>query len=351
MPRTTDLISVIVPVYNTRPYLHRCMDSILNQSYPHIEVLIVDDGSTDGSGDEIEALIEGNAKCRLYRQPHQGAGAARNLGLAQAGGEYIAFVDSDDYVAPDYLQAMYRQMQHDGARLCSCPMNIVDARRRGRSRIVHDQPPANWREAVMYFYSACNHLFHRSLIANTRFPDDGIGEDTVFMVDTLLNSRGERRAFVDRPLYHYCQREGSTMRGDRDFTRRYANVSYLRQLLDRHGVYAELKAHYSFMVADRLLDDAFFIMMRQRAPSTALRMLRRVNRHYGLPKPELRRVFQSRGGHIGMLVRLIAYTVYRWPGASTILQPPLHFLVRIYRLLFKRTQRYEPDSPPPDITV
>jgi len=123
------LVSIIIPVYNTKNYLKRCLDSISQQSHQHFEVIIVNDGSTDFSSnkisEEIIRVTQGDSRFRFFYQSNQGAGAARNLGLEHANGEYVAFIDSDDSVEPDYLQAMYQQMQHDNSLLCFCAIKRI----------------------------------------------------------------------------------------------------------------------------------------------------------------------------------------------------------------------------------
>ena len=101
-------ISVIVPVYNTEKYLRRCIDSILNQTYEALEVILVDDGSTDGSGAVCDEYAEKDARVRAIHQKNGGISAARNAGIDAASGQYIAFIDSDDYVTGDMLAELLR---------------------------------------------------------------------------------------------------------------------------------------------------------------------------------------------------------------------------------------------------
>ena len=98
------LITVIVPVYNILEYLPRCVRSITAQSYRNLEILLVDDGSTDGTGDLCERLAEEDGRIRVFHKENGGTSAARNLGLAHASGEYVGFVDSDDYIEPDMYE-------------------------------------------------------------------------------------------------------------------------------------------------------------------------------------------------------------------------------------------------------
>ena len=99
-------ISVIVPVYNVMAYLTRCVDSIRKQTYRNLEILLVDDGSTDGSAGLCDELADSDPRIRVIHQKNSGVSAARNAGIQEACGEYVLFTDSDDYVAVDYLEKM-----------------------------------------------------------------------------------------------------------------------------------------------------------------------------------------------------------------------------------------------------
>ena len=98
MAEAKPLISVIVPVYNILEYLPRCVESLCRQTYPNLEILLVDDGSTDGTGQLCDKLGEADARIRVFHKENGGSSSARNLGIAKAKGRYLGFVDSDDYV-------------------------------------------------------------------------------------------------------------------------------------------------------------------------------------------------------------------------------------------------------------
>ena len=101
------LISVIVPVYNIIEYLPRCVHSITSQTYENLELLLVDDGSTDGTGELCDRLAAEDGRIRVFHKENGGSSSARNLGISQAKGEYLGFVDSDDYVEPDMYERLY----------------------------------------------------------------------------------------------------------------------------------------------------------------------------------------------------------------------------------------------------
>ena len=113
-------VSVIVPVYNTRPYLPQCLDSLCGQTLKEIEILCIDDGSTDGSAEYLEEAAKRDGRIRVFRENNTGAGAARNIGLLEAKGAYLAFLDSDDFAEPQMLERMYREAWDAAADICVC---------------------------------------------------------------------------------------------------------------------------------------------------------------------------------------------------------------------------------------
>lgn len=111
------LISVIVPVYNIIPYLPRCVESLQKQTYPELEILLIDDGSTDDTPALCDRLAENDPRIRVFHKENGGPSSARNFGLTQAAGAYVGFVDSDDYVDADMYERLYRR-----SRLHICPL-------------------------------------------------------------------------------------------------------------------------------------------------------------------------------------------------------------------------------------
>lgn len=114
------LISIIVPVYQVKEYIGECVESLLAQTYEDLEIILVDDGSTDGSGEICDRYAAGDDRIRVVHQENQGPSAARNAGLDCAGGEYIAFVDSDDVVTPDFIEILYKLSRKYQADIAAC---------------------------------------------------------------------------------------------------------------------------------------------------------------------------------------------------------------------------------------
>ena len=127
----SDLISVIVPVYNVEQYLEKCVDSIKNQSYPHLEILLIDDGATDSSGQLCDTLAETDSRIKVFHKANGGLSDARNYGLQHASGAFILFLDSDDYIHPHMIESLYEQMIKEDADVSVC--NIMNVYETGES--------------------------------------------------------------------------------------------------------------------------------------------------------------------------------------------------------------------------
>lgn len=137
-------VSVVIPVYNTKAYLLKCIESLLAQTYSDFELILVDDGSTDGSSELCDTCVGKDKRIRVYHQQNKGASAARNLGVSHAQGEWVCFVDSDDVVLPDYLKDMVDAVEEDAGLVMS---SIKHVRHAG---IIHEDVTVSGKEMVRY---------------------------------------------------------------------------------------------------------------------------------------------------------------------------------------------------------
>lgn len=220
-------ISVIVPVYNTGDLVKACLESILEQSFRDFELIIVNDGSTDASGEIVKNAIEGRTDCKYFHQVNSGPGVARNRGLAAAEGEYIAFVDSDDRVEKDYLETLLSGAEKYGADIVQCGYSRV---RDGEivSQVLFEDSCAVFTDEkdLLNFYHKTfvenkyghllwNKLYRRSLIEglSLRFADNRevYGEDVLFNAHALLFA--EKVVGIAAAPYNYWLREGSVSQG------------------------------------------------------------------------------------------------------------------------------------------
>ncbi|MBT1179926.1 glycosyltransferase family 2 protein [Bifidobacterium vespertilionis] len=233
------LVSVIVPVYNVKPYLQHCVDTLLAQTYPAIEIILVDDGSTDGSGELCEDLGKFDSRIRVLHKQNAGLGMARNTGLDAAKGEYVMFVDSDDFVSPHMVKRLYEQMVRNDADTSYCGYveyfdddhmiqkpSAYDCKVFHGDAIIHDvllnmvasEPSAV--EEIPLSVSVWHALYSMHIINKyaIRFPSERqyISEDIVFNIAYL--QRSQCVCYIKDCLYYYRQgRSGSlTQRYDAD---------------------------------------------------------------------------------------------------------------------------------------
>lgn len=212
------LISVIVPVYGVEEYLCRCVESLRMQTYDNLEIILVDDGSPDGCPAICDAYAGKDRRIRVIHQKNAGLSGARNAGIDLAKGEYLAFVDSDDYVAPDFIQALYEMLKETGCAIGQCrfayvqgePLKSEEGRScriyRGESLMEQLYAP---EEVATYFVVAWNKLYRRELFAQIRYPQGRIHEDEA--TTYRLFHEGEKLAFLDRALYGYFIRNAGSI--------------------------------------------------------------------------------------------------------------------------------------------
>jgi len=214
------LISVIIPVYNVEHYLARCLDSVLSQSHSNLEVLIVDDGSTDGSGAVCEEYSKRDDRVRTFCITNAGVSAARNAGLDAARGDWVAFIDSDDWIEPDMLEKLLRAAMESGAQLAAS--GYVKYYPEGKSEkvtcpelagVVTSTDILEYHVFVNDFIRVWSILYSRNLLepgggAKMRFRTELFQcEDTTFVVEVMLLAGSF--VYVPEAPYHYCWREDS----------------------------------------------------------------------------------------------------------------------------------------------
>jgi glycosyltransferase involved in cell wall biosynthesis len=207
--------SIIVPVHNAGPYLPACLDSILGQTLREIEVILVDDGSTDDSAAICDRYAGMDPRIRVIHQANGGVGNARNAGLEIANGEFIGFVDGDDLIDPDMVELLYRNAQEHQADISIC--GFYDVRPNQPPRAVEgtgDKKVFSRDEAIRSFYSSnylfpivCNKLFRHTTVGTTRFEPFTINEDGLFSYCVYLQSKAV--VLEDVPKYHYIKRQAS----------------------------------------------------------------------------------------------------------------------------------------------
>lgn len=211
-------ISVIVPVYKVEPYLRRCVESILNQSFSDLELILVDDGSPDSCGAICDEYAMIDSRVHVIHQENGGLSAARNAGMdwvyANSDSQYLTFIDSDDWVHKEYISIMYGAAEKNDAPLVMCDMFPI-------SYITEDKPISavscyfmDAEQAYVSYYDlgirAWCKLIHRSLMEDVRFPVGKLHEDAY--VTHIIHFAAKRIAVCDVPLYYYFENPNSITR-------------------------------------------------------------------------------------------------------------------------------------------
>ena len=217
--RKINLISIIIPVYNTEKYLNKCVDSVLSQTYKNIELILVDDGSTDMSLSICMEYAEKDNRVIVLSKINEGQAAARNLGLKYAKGDYIGFVDSDDWISPNMYEMLMSAMLRHNADITVCGRENVDINGDLLNRLFTFENGFKMykEDAIKRFLtydgldgSSCDKLFKRTVVNNLRYNPELISEDLPFVYNAIKNA--ETVYHVGEPLYYYYQRQNSTSR-------------------------------------------------------------------------------------------------------------------------------------------
>lgn len=213
------LVSVIVAVYNIEEYLPRCVDSILAQTYKNLEVILVDDGSTDDSGSICDTYAQKDGRISVIHKKNGGLSDARNAGLDKASGEYIGFVDGDDWIDEDMYRAMYQACEKENAQVAACryrqitKSGVIDGSGGNSVSLSRDEALEIYvcgNERYLIYNSVWSKLFAEKLIRGMRFPVGRNSEDIMFTTKAFCKM--ERLAYLDHAYYNYVlDREGSIM--------------------------------------------------------------------------------------------------------------------------------------------
>lgn len=215
------LISIIVPVYNVKDYLEKCLQSICVQTYKNLEIILIDDGSSDGSGELCDLFAQRDGRIKVIHQTNAGQSAARNRGLAVAQGEFLGFVDSDDWIEPDMYEFLYHLLKENGADISICSHyrdkgkksvakyssgeQFVFTRDEGIRALVVDRRIRNY---------VWDKLYKRRLFSGITFPLNRIFEDIA--ISYRIFYKAEKIVVREFPKYHYVIRDGSAMQSKYD---------------------------------------------------------------------------------------------------------------------------------------
>lgn len=258
------LVSIIIPIYNLADYLPKCLDSVHGQSYENIQVLLVNDGSTDASLAVCQEYVRLDSRFQLIDKPNSGVSDSRNQALDRAEGKYIQFLDGDDWLAPDATETLVHTAESTGADLVLAHFyRVADERMAPRGHIKKEQvftrqefaeemmkAPANYYYGVLW-----NKLYRRSIIEANRLRFDSQVnwcEDFLFNLEYI--ERVRLVAAVPRPIYYYRKRENSLVTSQASLRRTIAmkiqTFDSYKELYQKLDLYEEQKAKvYSYFLS------------------------------------------------------------------------------------------------------
>ena len=263
-------ISIIVPVYNVEKYLNECIDSILAQTFPDFELILVDDGSPDNCPALCDAAAAKDKRIRVIHKKNGGQSTARNAGLDAARGEWIAFVDSDDTITPDYCAKLYAAVRQTGAQIAACNYRQVDESGQPlKEQYLHvraevlDQKEALEHCTLLPYMVVWNKLFHAAIFETLRFRENLIYEDTILMAQAIEQT--EKVVNIPDQMYLYRKVRGSTMNSKvtlRNLDRVEANYMVFDSAR-RHGVTGSLCELY-WVLLHSLIDVSWHLTAEER---------------------------------------------------------------------------------------
>ena len=251
-------LSIIVPVYKVEEYLGECVDSLLSQTIDDYEIILVDDGSPDNSGKIADEYAAVNPDMiRVLHIDNGGQGRARNFALDIAKGDFVGFVDSDDWVTHDMYEKMYTRAAETGADVVVC--DFMERFADGRESMLPASLQDNWLGSAG---SSCNKIFRRSLVGALRFPVGLWYEDFYFSAVMLLRSK--HTEFIAEPLYIYRRGQESTMHNNN--AAKNLDMLTIMDMLEKGMLPAGYKDDFEFFLVNHVLLDSISRLAKQDAP-------------------------------------------------------------------------------------
>lgn len=281
------LISIIIPIYNIMDCLEKCVDSCINQTYQNIEILMVDDGSTDGTGTLCDKLKEKDDRIRVFHKENGGSSSARNLGIEQAKGEYLGFVDSDDFISPAMYEDLMNAVLEFDVPIAQVSRDEIDEK--GNKLPDVCIPPKQaflcsadefMKELLMHRgdCSFCTKLIKKELFADKRFPIGKLNEDFYLLLQMLKEVKGIY--ILPAQHYHVFYRIGSNTRkkDKNEFSRVFMDIvdnadtaweivdkNYpdLREVCIRFGLFQRLDYMLHIPVMQMDSDNEFYVKVKK----------------------------------------------------------------------------------------
>jgi len=216
-----DKISIIIPVYNVESYLKKCLDSVINQTYSNLEILLVNDGSSDNSGKICDEYALKDSRIRVFHKENGGVSSAKNVGLKNMSGKYVGFADPDDWLEPDMYETLYSELKNNNVPVSAIGYFIEADNKSKPADNLEEIPDGIIPTERMLLYPLkrdsymgyCGYLWNKlfateSIVKNNiKFNEEiNYGEDILFYY-TLVTTRKLTGCYINKPLYHYLQRD------------------------------------------------------------------------------------------------------------------------------------------------
>ncbi len=309
------IISIIVPVYNVEIYLEKCVDSIIKQTFDKIEIILVDDGSTDNSGNICDTIALKDERIRVIHKENGGLSSARNIGIKNAQGLYYGFIDSDDYIEPDMYEVLYRNIIDSDADLSICGILDVFEGRDNRhskkvTRIIDN------KEAIKHVFegkefsvNAVNKLYKKELFDGVSYPEGKYTEDAFVIIEILLKCK--RVVYTTEQKYYYYHRENSIT--TQRFTPKQFHVieAYEKNYSIICNKYPELKPYAmgrlcwaNFIALDRMIASG----STEEYPKERVVIIQFLRKHF---LDIMRCDFLTSARKISMIALLISFNMYK----------------------------------------
>lgn len=243
-------ISIVVPVYNVEKYIDKCINSILNQTYTDFELLLIDDGSTDRSGEICDQYASIDERVCVIHKSNGGVSTARNIGIKQSKGDYIGFVDADDYIEEEMYEVLFKLIEDNKADISICGFKIIDEDIGKIERIqdsgkieVLSQEKLVAKETDMPWsirLDTINKLFRKEALSGLLFDENlHCAEDTLFLHQAIM--RMNKGVFIELPLYVNVRHSGSAMRG------RLNPNNYYQSYFTDFSIYSDIKSNFPWL--------------------------------------------------------------------------------------------------------
>lgn len=253
-------VSIIIPVYNSEKYVEKCVRSVMGQTFRDLEIIVVNDGSTDGSREILERLAQEDPRIHLHSQANGGVASARNYGLDHAHGEYLTFIDGDDYICSTYIEKLYQKASAGKLEMVICGLTMVDEEGGEIRKIVPaGYEPFKQEEWTFRISSVCSHFYQRSIweTYNIRFQPGERGED--MPISLFFSAVCAKIATIPDAGYYYVQHQESAIhnfRGLRNYALPYCALEEMIKKIHAEGITNSPEFHELFVL--RILATCFF---------------------------------------------------------------------------------------------